>query len=490
MLNKDKIQILNEIHENLKKLIELKTKEYEKQTWTGFYAVSVIIFVINLFRYDWNIIEALLISVGVIIAIAIIFWWLYAPLCFYVTKKIYGYDPDDKVKEIKEWINKKHSHTENDDIYKLNTINNQILNEINAIHENNQNLLRKEQETKKENIRTVIKYTFGVALAMVILVLVAISIDNNKQRHSANTPPQATNELTHEEKLESPVGKQYYEKVNTLKNRINDNQIQLMQSSIITKPNTSPNKEIAKILEANQIWWGDTVNSEEKTFIHIYNNTNSQIMALELETYSSYCNVKENRNKLVIAPEFIIQPNTEVIITYVTPKNIIKNHCINIIGVWNSNLVEQQKMLSTQKIRQQNQPKEVYAPPQNNSVSPEYLAAEQAHFNKILAAHPDAESIVQSQIFKNWVNNQSASNQSYYNNVLNNGSAAQVINIFSQYKKDLRSSQNNQKPITPPPQPKAMSSQDIYEQYQKPLIPSSDKPLEVQSAENMPDLSN
>ena len=136
----------------------------------------------------------------------------------------------------------------------------------------------------------------------------------------------------------------------------------------------------------------------------------------------------------------------------------------------------------------QTKPKEVYTPPQNNSVSPEYLAAEQAHFNKILAAHPDAIAIVESQAFKNWVNNQSASNQSYYNKVLNNGSATQVINMFNQYKKDFRSSQNNQQTISNPPQPQKRTSQDIYEQYQKPLIPSADKPLTIQSVENMPEM--
>ena len=136
----------------------------------------------------------------------------------------------------------------------------------------------------------------------------------------------------------------------------------------------------------------------------------------------------------------------------------------------------------------QTKPKEVYTPPQNNSVSPEYLAAEQAHFNKILAAHPDAIAIVESQAFKNWVNNQSASNQSYYNKVLNNGSATQVINMFNQYKKDLRSPPNNQQTISNPPQPQKRTSQDIYEQYQKPLIPSADKPLTIQSVENMPEM--
>lgn len=362
-----KDEILREINKNLTKLIELKTKEYEKQSWTGFYVVSLAIFVINLFRYDWNFLEALLISAGVVLALAIIFWWLFAPLCFYVTNKIYGYDPGDRVKEIKEWKNKKYFHTGNDDINKLNTINNLILGEINTIHENHQNLLKKEQEVRKENIRTVIKYTLGVASVMVILVLVAISIDKNKQHQQTTiTSPQApvVNEQSVQE--ETPVQQEEQQ------------------------PQETPTQDI------------------------------------------------------VVNPPIKQSP--------------------------------------------QSKPKEVYTPPQNNSISPEYLAAEQAHFNAIFSAHPDAESIVQSQTFKNWINNQSASNQSYYNNVLNNGSAAQVINMFSQYKKDLRSSQNNQKPVTPPPQPKTMSPQDIYEKYQKPLIPSADKPLEVQSAENMPEM--
>ena len=72
--------------------------------------------------------------------------------------------------------------------------------------------------------------------------------------------------------------------------------------------------------------------------------------------------------------------------------------------------------------------------------------------------------------------------------MLNNGSATQVINMFNQYKKDLRSPPNNQQTISNPPQPQKRTSQDIYEQYQKPLIPSADKPLTIQSVENMPEM--
>lgn len=328
MLDKD--LILNEINKNLTKLIELQTKEYEKQTWTGFYVVSVIIFAINLFRYDWNIIEALLISSGVIIAIAIMFWWLLFPFCFYITKRIYGYDPDDQVKKVKEWINKKYFYTENYDINKLNNINNKILNEINSIYRNNQNLLKKEKEVKKENIRTIIKYTLGVASIMVVLIFTVISIDKNKKHQKYE------NTLSQQKTSESPLTSDYFDRIDTLRNRIKNNKIQLMQSIIINTPSTMSNKKIADALEENQTWWRDTVNSEEKTFIHIYNNTNSKIMALELETYSSYCDAKENRNVLVIAPEYIIQPNTEVIITYTTPKNMMQNHCVNIVGVLES----------------------------------------------------------------------------------------------------------------------------------------------------------
>lgn len=315
MSGKDKILI--EIHKNLTKLIELKTKEYNQQSWTGFYVISFIIFGICLYNYGF--IEAILRTIGLIFFLFLLFWWLFAPLSFYITQKIYGYDPDDRVKEIQKQINKKYLYSEFDDINRLNNINSKILNEINAIHQNHQDLLKKEKERKKENIRTIVKYTLCVALVMTVLVFVAISIDRNKQHKSANT---------------SPLTNNYYEQVNILKNRIKNNKIQLMQGIIIPPPNTESIKKVADALEANQTWWGDIVNSEEKTFIYVNNNTNSQIQALKLETYSSYCDAKKDRSELIIAPEYIIQPNSEAIITYTTPKNIIQAHCINIIGVW------------------------------------------------------------------------------------------------------------------------------------------------------------
>lgn len=120
---------------------------------------------------------------------------------------------------------------------------------------------------------------------------------------------------------------------------------------------------------------------------------------------------------------------------------------------------------------------------------PPQQSIEKAHFDKILKVHPDAVKIIESSQFNNWLSSQSSNQQDYYNYVLDHGTATQVISLFSQYKADIRSIQNNVKAITiHTTQSVNISPQAIYEKYQKPLIPSENKPLEIQSTEKMPDL--
>ena len=69
------------------------------------------------------------------------------------------------------------------------------------------------------------------------------------------------------------------------------------------------------------------------------------------------------------------------------------------------------------------------------------VSAEQAHFNEIFTAHPDAESIVESKEFNDWKNAQPSIVQSAYDAVLNNGSAAQVIELLGLYKSETQSTQ-------------------------------------------------
>lgn len=62
---------------------------------------------------------------------------------------------------------------------------------------------------------------------------------------------------------------------------------------------------------------------------------------------------------------------------------------------------------------------------------------EQAHFNAIFSAHPDAGSIVESQEFQYWVNSQTKGWRDYYNNTLNSGTSDQVIRMLNDYKKGI-----------------------------------------------------
>ena len=81
----------------------------------------------------------------------------------------------------------------------------------------------------------------------------------------------------------------------------------------------------------------------------------------------------------------------------------------------------------------------------NAALSPmhqqQQISAEQAHFNEIFTAHPDAESIVESQEFGNWINKQPSFVQSAYETVLNQGNAAQVVELLGLYKAETQSTQ-------------------------------------------------
>lgn len=76
------------------------------------------------------------------------------------------------------------------------------------------------------------------------------------------------------------------------------------------------------------------------------------------------------------------------------------------------------------------------------------LSAEQQHFAYIGSAHPDYESIPESQEFQAWKDAQPSFIRSAYEDVLNKGSAEQVVELLSLYK-----SQNNVSPKVDTPAP-------------------------------------
>ncbi len=76
------------------------------------------------------------------------------------------------------------------------------------------------------------------------------------------------------------------------------------------------------------------------------------------------------------------------------------------------------------------------------------LSAEQQHFAYIGSAHPDFESIPESQEFQAWKDAQPSFIRSAYDDVLNKGNAEQVVELLSLYK-----SQNNVSPKVDIPAP-------------------------------------
>ncbi|AUX87044.1 hypothetical protein C3F34_14045 [Acinetobacter sp. ACNIH2] len=74
------------------------------------------------------------------------------------------------------------------------------------------------------------------------------------------------------------------------------------------------------------------------------------------------------------------------------------------------------------------------------------VSAEQAHFNEIFTAHPDAESIVESKEFNDWKEAQPSFLKNAYETVLNQGSATQVVELLGLYKSNTQSSQQAAQP--------------------------------------------
>lgn len=65
-----------------------------------------------------------------------------------------------------------------------------------------------------------------------------------------------------------------------------------------------------------------------------------------------------------------------------------------------------------------------------------------AHFDAIYAAHPDADSIVESQELKDWIAQQPRIAQQAYTYALQQGSAQDVIEVFDAFKKASGATQN------------------------------------------------
>ena len=60
----------------------------------------------------------------------------------------------------------------------------------------------------------------------------------------------------------------------------------------------------------------------------------------------------------------------------------------------------------------------------------------QSHYQAILAAHPDVESVAESQEFSNWIDSQPSYAQQAIDSVLKQGTAQQIVEVLNNFKAD------------------------------------------------------
>lgn len=83
------------------------------------------------------------------------------------------------------------------------------------------------------------------------------------------------------------------------------------------------------------------------------------------------------------------------------------------------------------------------------------LDANQAHYQAIYDAHPDADSIAESKELNDWLNTQPSIARSAYEQALAKGSAVQVIEVFDTFKKATGAVQQAPAATDPKADPKA-----------------------------------
>lgn len=101
------------------------------------------------------------------------------------------------------------------------------------------------------------------------------------------------------------------------------------------------------------------------------------------------------------------------------------------------------------------------------------ISAVEKHYGAIYQAHPDADSIAESQELENWIASKPSFTQDAYRAVLGpqgNGTAQQVIELFSAFKKETGADQAASAPA-PSVDPKAAAKAAIA--TIKPAVPSS-----------------
>ena len=159
-----------------------------------------------------------------------------------------------------------------------------------------------------------------------------ISVDNSQQKPWEMDWSNAKS--SHQNQTFSSKNPEWLEKIYQIQEKVNSNQISLIESTITNKPNNAKyNRFLGIDLESKQTWWKT---NDGTIYIHLINNK-FPVYGLVFNAYHGLCDKNnETGYEFSIESKSIIQPFSEVVLSFHAPEylNHPSDQCLNIINAW------------------------------------------------------------------------------------------------------------------------------------------------------------
>lgn len=159
-----------------------------------------------------------------------------------------------------------------------------------------------------------------------------ISSDNSQQKPWEMNWSNAKS--SHQNQTFSSKNPEWLAKIYQIKEKVNSNQIPLIESTITNKPNDAKyNRFLGIDLESKQTWWKT---NDGTIYIHLINNK-FPVYGLVFNTYHGLCDKNNEAGyEFSIESKSIIQPFAEVVLSFHAPEylNNPNDQCLNIINAW------------------------------------------------------------------------------------------------------------------------------------------------------------
>lgn len=187
----------------------------------------------------------------------------------------------------------------------------------------------------------------ALGISLIVITLVFLIPDSNKHMEKQNIQSPQSNpfdqfdDITKSNQQESRADlatdrSAWLRRVDEIQNKINNNQIPLIESVIINKHVEHLSNELGSMLESNQTWWKSLHGDQRIIYIHFSNKSEFPIHGLVLNSFQNLCGESSNKHEFIIESNRTIEPFSEVVLSFLAPEylNSPNDQCLNIISTW------------------------------------------------------------------------------------------------------------------------------------------------------------